>query len=222
MNGVHDPGELSAHALGLLDGPQARAVEQHLTECVACRQEWSELRETVAVLDSVPPETFLDGPPDNELVRRRTLHAIRREAGAGRTRRRLGLAVAAAVVAAALLGAGAFVGHQLTPPPTPVAASDARTLQGVRDGVSMSATLTPAPGWVRVAASVRGIPPGQRCTLLVLAADGSEHVAGSWLVGTPGPTPPAPVQGSAIVDPAQVVAVAVRNDAGRVFVTLPA
>ena len=117
MNGMHDPGELSAHALGLLGGAQARAVEQHLAGCAACRREWSELRETAAVLDSVPPEMFLDGPPGQRPGA--AAHAApdpvrdRRR----RNRRRFGLAVAAAVVAAALLGAGAYVGQQLDPQP---------------------------------------------------------------------------------------------------------
>ncbi len=219
--GMHDPGELSAHALGLLGGPQARAVEQHLAGCAACRREWSELRETVAVLEAVPPEMFLEGPPDNDLVLQRTLRQVRAETGARRNRRRFGLAVAAAVVAAALLGAGAFVGQQLAPAPTVVAApSGARTVEGSEGPVSMSATITPANGWVRVAASVRGIPPGERCSLIIVARDGSEHLAGSWVVGTPGPVPGAPVQGSTIIDPARVTAVTVRNDAGREFVTL--
>jgi anti-sigma factor RsiW len=222
VNGMHDPGELSAHALGLLGGAQARAVEQHLADCAACRREWSELRETAAVLDSVPPEMFLDGPPDNELLLQRTLRQIRSETGARRTRRRFGLAVAAAVVAAALLGAGAFVGQQLAPEPTVVAAPPAgtRTVEGSQGPVTMSATITPANGWVRLAAGVRGIPPGERCSLIIVGEDGSEHLAGSWVVGTPGPVPGAPVQGSAIIDPAQVAAVVVRNEAGREFISV--
>jgi hypothetical protein len=225
MSGMHDPGELSAHALGLLGGAQARAVEQHLAGCAACRREWSELRETAAVLDAVPPEMFLDGPPGNDLLLQRTLREIRSETGRQRNRRRLRLGVAAAVVAAALLGAGAFAGQQLAPQPTVIAAPTAppagtRTVEGTQGAVTMSATVTPANGWIRLAASVRGIPPGEPCELIVLAKDGSEHVAGSWVVGVPGPVPAAPVQGSTIIDPAQVSAVIVRNEAGREFITV--
>jgi RNA polymerase sigma-70 factor (ECF subfamily) len=217
---MHDPGELSAHALGLLGGAQARAVEQHLADCAACRREWSELRETAAVLDSVPPEMFLDGPPGNDLVRQRTLRQIRSETGRRRNRRRFGLAVAAAVVAAALLGAGAYVGQQLNPQPQQQVIAGSRTVQGTEGPVTMSATITPANGWVRLAASVRGIPPDEHCSLIIVAADGSEHLAGSWVVGTPGPVPGAPVQGSAIVEASQVAAVTVRNEAGREFITV--
>ena len=59
MNGLHDPGELSAHALGLLGGAQARAVEQHLTDCAACRREWSELRETARLLVSAEEDNLM-------------------------------------------------------------------------------------------------------------------------------------------------------------------
>ena len=233
MNGMHDPGELSAHALGLLGGAQARAVEQHLADCAACRREWSELRETAALLESVPPEMFLDGPPENDLLLQRTLRQIRTETGSRRSRRRFGLTVAAAVVAAALLGAGAFAGQQLPgagrgrgaaaraaprqPAPAPPAAGG-RTCRAPRS-VTMSTTVTQASGWVRVAASVRGIPPGELCSLYVIAQDGTEHLAGSWVVGVPGPTPGAPVQGSTIVAFDQVAGVRVSNEAGREFIT---
>ena len=56
--------------------------------------------------------------------------------------------------------------------------------------------------------------------IIVAAADGSEHLAGSWVVGAPRPSPGAPVQGSTIIDPPEVAAVTVRNDAGREFITL--
>ncbi len=233
MNGMHDPGELSAHALGLLTGAQARAVEQHLAGCAACRLEWSELREATTRLDAVPPEMFLDGPPENDLVLQRTLRQIRTETGSRRNRRRFGQVAAAAVVAAALLGAGAFVGQQLVPQPSVVAApapvpapppapvpEGALTAAGSQGPVTMSATITPANGWVRLAATVRGIPPGERCSLIVLAKDGSEHLAGSWLVGQPSPVPGAPLQGSTIIDPAEVAGVTVRNEAGREFITV--
>jgi hypothetical protein len=222
VNGVHEPGELSAHALGLLGGAEARAVEQHLAGCAACRREWSELRGTAAILDSVPPEMFFDGPPDNDLLLQRTLRQVRAETGARRRKRRFGIAAAAVVVTAALLGAGALVGEVLTPQTTVVAAPAAgRTVKGAEGPVTMSATITPAKGWVRLAATVRGIPPGERCSLIVVAKDGSEHVAGSWLVGVPGPAPGAPLQGSTIIEPDDVAAVTVRNDAGRSFITVP-
>ena len=228
MSAPHDPGDLGAHALGLLGPVEAYAMDQHLTGCPSCRAEWTQLRETAQVLQSVPPEMFRDGPPENDLLLRRTLRQIRRESAAGVARRRLGVALAAVTVGAALLGVGTAVGHSLAPPPVVIAeppppapvAPGTLSLHGTDGSVTMTATITPARGWVRVAATVNGIPSGEKCSLVVVAKDGTEHVAGSWLTTFPGPAPGAPpVQGSAIIDPAQVKAVAVRNDTGRTFVT---
>jgi anti-sigma factor RsiW len=86
--GAHNPEELGAHALGLLDPAQSRAVEEHLAGCPACRREWEELRGMVDLLDDVPPEAFLDGPPDADFMLQRTVRQIRAEAAARRGRRR--------------------------------------------------------------------------------------------------------------------------------------
>lgn len=241
MTSPHDPAELSAHAMGLLDGSEARAVEEHLAVCAACRREWAELRDTGELLGDLPPEMFLDGPPDGDLVLQRALWQIRGEARAGRARRMLGLAAAAVVAATALAGGGVALGR-LTASETVVAQPDAsppgaarpappappapdqpggRTVEGSVGAVAMSATITPAAGWVRVAATVSGIAAGQRCSIVVVAADGTEAVAGSWLVSPAAESGSAAVNGSAIVAPDDVAAIAVRNDVGETFISLP-
>ena len=121
-HGVHVPEELGAHALGLLDPTQSRAVEEHLAGCPACRREWEELRGMVDLLDDVPPEAFLDGPPDADLVLRRTVRQVRAEAAAQRRRRRLVLAGAAAVALGVVLAGGVLLGRETAPPPGVVAA----------------------------------------------------------------------------------------------------
>jgi hypothetical protein len=85
----------------------------------------------------------------------------------------------------------------------------------------MTVTLTPAAGWVRLRATVGGIPEGQRCRLLAVAKDGSRQQAGSWLVSAAGAVQGTTLDGSALVAPADVVAVEVANVAGDVFVTVP-
>jgi len=228
----HDLGELSAHALGLLDGAQARAVDAHLRSCAACRHEWAELRGTVAMLDEVPPEMYLDGTPGGDLVLRRTLRQVRAEKGARhRTQqtRRFGAAAAAAVVAVALLGGGAVVGRVIAPEQAQIAApapvpvtvpAGTLNLEGTNGPVAMAATVTPATGWVRLAATVRGIPAGRRCTLFVIGRDGSERPAGSWLVSPTGQVDGTTVNGSAIVAPEDVAAVAVRSEEGEEFIAV--
>ena len=220
----HDPEELGAHALGLLDAAQSRAVEEHLTVCPECRREWEELREMVDLLDDVPPEAFLDGPPDADLLLQRTLRQVRTESGARRHRRLLALVGAAAVGLGVVLAGGVVLGRATAPPvvaAAPAPAPGSVELAGGGDpGVTMSATLTPATGWVRVSATVGGVPPGERCYLVVVAKDGARQVAGSWLVPQTGWRAGLTLDGSAIVPMDQVAAVVVQNEAGHEFAVL--
>jgi anti-sigma factor RsiW len=292
-------GDLGAHALGLLTPLETDAVDRHLIGCAECRLELAELRETADVLDAVPPEMFLDGPPDTDLVLQRALRTIRAEAadledsatrttdlfvgdrgvaprgpvppgraevgpppgavplgqrpsGAGplgppsgavplgpasgavplgprrerreraRSRRPVALVAAAVVAGGLLLGTGGVIGgaiERATAPETEITATaDSRTLEGSDGDVTMRAVLTPASGWVRLSAEVRGIPAGERCTLVVTSRDGSETIAGSWLTSAAGGV----VDGSALVAPDDVVAVTVRNQRGDDFITLRA
>jgi anti-sigma factor RsiW len=223
MMGPHDPGELAAHALGLLDGPTAEAVQAHIAVCPECHREWIELRHTSGLLDEVPPEMFLDGPPDGDLPLQRALWQIRGETRSRRTRRRVVLAAAAAVTATALAGGSVAIGR-LTAPDTviagPVAPDGTSTVVQGSDGpVQLQAVLTPATGWVRVSATVRGIPAGERCAIVVVAKDGTQQIAASWLTGQD-PTG-APIDGSAVVAAEDVASIVVRNDEGREFISVP-
>ncbi|GAA1312809.1 anti-sigma factor family protein [Pseudonocardia xinjiangensis] len=224
----HDREELGAYVLGLLTPEQAHAVEEHLASCRECRHEWEELREMTDLLDEVPPEVFLDGPPDGDLVLQRTLRQIRSEVGSQRRRKRLSLVAASVVGMAVVLGGGVALGRTTAGPPTVIAApapaevpTDAQVLTGTGpDGVVMTAMLTPATGWVRVSATVQGIPAGERCRLVVVARDGSRQVAGSWLVPPTGWKEGVTLHGSAIIAPDQVASVMVENEAGRQFAHL--
>jgi anti-sigma factor RsiW len=222
--GAHDPEELGAHALGLLDAAQSRAVEEHLAGCPACRREWEELRGMVDLLDDVPPEAFLDGPPEADLMLQRTVRQVRAEAAAQRRRRRLLLAGAAAAAVAVFLGGGVLIGRETAPPPPAVVAAPGavQLTGGGAPGVSMTATLTPAAGWVRLTTSVKGIPAGERCYIVVVARDGSRQIAGSWLVSQGGWRDGITLDGSALVPLDQVAEVVIENEAGREFATAEA
>jgi anti-sigma factor RsiW len=223
MTGPHDPGELAAHALGLLDGPAADAVQDHLAGCPQCLREWTDLRATSGLLGDVPPEMFLDGPPDGDIALQRALWQIRGETRSRRTRRRLVLASAAVVTAAALAGGSVAIGRITAEPEVVVAGptvpdGTGMVVQGTDGPVALQAVLTPAKGWVRVSATVRGIPAGERCAIVVVAKDGTEQIAGSWVTGSDPAA--APIDGSAVVAPEDVAAIAVRNDAGREFISV--
>ena len=49
-----DSGQLAAHALGILDEAQAKAVERHAETCPSCARELARLRETAALLETMP------------------------------------------------------------------------------------------------------------------------------------------------------------------------
>ncbi|HEY0813366.1 MAG TPA: zf-HC2 domain-containing protein [Pseudonocardia sp.] len=214
----HDPVELGALALGLLSPEQARAVQRHLTGCAMCRREYEELTEMTGMLGELPPEAFLDGPPDGDLVLQRTLRQIRAETSAQRRRRLLSVVAAAAVVVAAIAGGGVAIGRASVPlVPPPGSAVGAVMLAGSGPGgATMRATLGPAASWVRLTASVAGIPAGERCRIMVVARDGSEEVAGSWVVS--GAPAGVTLEGSAAVALSDVAAVSVQNEDGKEFV----
>ncbi|MGR4879535.1 zf-HC2 domain-containing protein [Streptomyces sp. LARHCF249] len=229
--------QLGPYVLGVLDGTEVRRVEEHMSGCVQCREEVASLREMEAALGEVPEEAFLDGPPQGgDLLLQRTLRQIRAER-AGERRRRAGLAgLAAAASLAAVFWAGAQLGAGdsgavALPPPSPTASTAPPTaVPGTKvvsatdpvTGSRMTVQMTPAAQWVRVHAAVTGVPPGERCRLVVVAKDGTRTTAGGWVVGREnGEGKGASLDGSAAVDPADVKAVLVENEAGRTFVSVP-
>ncbi|MEV6950413.1 zf-HC2 domain-containing protein [Streptomyces sp. NPDC051183] len=240
MNGQrHEEELLGPYVLGVLDDADVHRVEEHVAGCVQCREEVTALREMEAALGEVPAEAFLDGPPQGgDLLLQRTLRQVRGEV-AGERRRRRGVAVlAAAASLAAVFWAGAQVGGgdggpvALPPQPSPtVSAQPSPPPAGTRVASAtdpgtrarMTVQVTPAAKWVRVHAAVTGVPPGERCRLVVVSKDGTRTIAGGWVVGGQenGESKGAALDGTAAVDPANVQAVLVENEAGRQFVSVP-
>ncbi|WP_328946715.1 zf-HC2 domain-containing protein [Streptomyces sp. NBC_00250] len=230
---------LGPYVLGVLDDADTRRLEAHVKDCGACRQEVSDLREMEAALGEVPQEAFLDGPPPGgDLLLQRTLRQMRGERTTTRNRRRglVGLAAAAALAGVfwagtAVSGTGAPVALPPSPTPTspvtpatPPPGTRVASATDVASGARMTVRVTPAARWVRVHAAVTGLPPGERCKLVVVGRDGTRTTAGSWVVGEApggGEGKGASLDGSAAVDPSNVRAVVVENEAGKSFVTVP-
>ncbi|MFD6876276.1 MULTISPECIES: anti-sigma factor family protein [unclassified Streptomyces] len=235
----HEEELLGPYVLGVLDEDDVRRVEEHLGTCSGCREEVTALRELESVLGEVPEEAFLDGPPQGgDLLLQRTLRQVRGERAAASRRRIAFVSVAAAASMAAVFWAGTRLGGDagpgvaLPPPPSPtVSAAPSPPVAGTRvasatdrgTGARMTVQVTPAPKWVRVHVAVTGLPPGERCRLVVVARDGTRTTAGGWVVGTAehGEGKGAALDGTAAVDPAQVKEVLVENEAGRTFVSVP-
>jgi anti-sigma factor RsiW len=120
----HDPDELSAYALGMLDAEQAALVEAHLRDCGSCRADLAELRVATDALDEVPIETFVHGPPDGDQALRRAIGQLRgRAAGRRLTGLRVALVVALVLLA---LAVGILVGRTTATAPVPTTGPTAR------------------------------------------------------------------------------------------------
>jgi anti-sigma factor RsiW len=221
---------LGAHLLGGLDPADTDEIEQHMATCAGCGPEAAELGRLRALLDEVPPEAFLDGPPDGDLVVERAIRQVRRERSGGQRNRWLLGAAAAAVVIAALVTAGVVIGRgtdtRVTAQPTtstitPAPPAGTKIMQATDPTTNARITvrIVPAAGWVRVHAAVAGVQAGQRCRVVVVAADGTREVAGSWLVSPTGEQQGTALDGAALVRPEDVRAVVVENFDGRQLVT---
>ncbi|MEV4598872.1 zf-HC2 domain-containing protein [Amycolatopsis sp. NPDC049253] len=233
MNTSHsDRFDLEAYVAGEAGTTDQQDVEQHLTTCAECREEVESLREMQEFLGALPPEALLDGPPDDaDLLLQRTLRQIRSESAGARGRGRILAASAAVVVAAAALGAGVLVGKSGdsgagTAVAAPPVSAPATVAPGTRfvtgesaSGARLNVAVTPAVGWVRLNASVTGIPAGQKCRLVVVGKDGSREIAGNWLVSDKAASDGVNLDGSALVDPANVGSVLVENTDGHQFVS---
>lgn len=225
--------DLAGYLVDTLTPEQRRAADDHLTGCEECRAEVESLREWTAALRAVPEPMLLEGPPDGgDLLLQRTLRQVRTES-TGRRRRHLGLVSAAAALAAiAAIGGGIYAGRSTAPPdqlaqPAP-ATTQPTTVPGTRTGTAVDPTtgaritvaVAPADGWVRVNAAVSGIPAGERCVLEVVGRDGYTVQAGSWLVSPAGEAAGTTLNGSALIDPADVRSVRVVNTTGKQFTSV--
>ncbi len=237
----HDRSFLGPYTLGVLDPDEARAVDQHLAGCADCRAELAELNEMRDILGEVPPEAFLDGPPDDgDLLLQRTLRQVRAESVVveeaplvveppperpGRTRRGF-LVAAGAILVAGALGGGVLIGQRTAdqvvaevPPDPPgtrvVQATDADT------GTAMQAKVIPKAGWVAVEANVKNLPVGAQCKLIVVDTAGRSFEAGSWLVSEKAAAEGSVVDGSALVPIDRVRSVDVITFQGQRMVSAP-
>ncbi|MCX4564559.1 zf-HC2 domain-containing protein [Streptomyces phaeochromogenes] len=238
MTRQHPQSELlGAYVLGILDAKEQSKLGEHTSECEGCQLELAGLQEMEAALGKVPPEAFIEGPPeDGSLLLQRTLRQVREEQSSTWRRRSLSVGLGAAASAAVLVVVGYLVGGAGGSSSSEVAGQpvvSAEPTAGVRvasatdagTGVRMAIRLTPAVGWVRVKAQVAGIPAGERCQLMVVSADGERQIAGTWVVA-PASSSEAEdkgtsLNGSAAVDPGQVKSVLVVNEEGKQYVSVP-
>ncbi|WP_372667153.1 anti-sigma factor family protein [Amycolatopsis kentuckyensis] len=233
MNSVDESHtQLGAYALGALDPGEAADFERrHLQTCAQCRFDLNELVALRESLDEVPPEAFLDGPPEGgDLLLQKTLRRVRDEeqAAPARSAGRRGLAlVAAAVLVVAALGGGILVGRQTSSTDTPNLAVPAPDVPGTKSvegrdpttGVQLAASVAPFQGWVKVNVAVRGVKAGEKCLLQVTTKEGQAVTAGSWQVSEKWESQGFSLDGSALVAPDDVKSVDIVTVDGRKLVS---
>jgi putative zinc finger protein len=227
----HDRSQLGAYALGALEPDEVREVDEHLATCAECRTEVAELEEMKYFLGEVPPEAFLDGPPDGgELLLQRTLREVRHtavepepvQAPAARKRSRTWLVAAAAVlVVAGALGGGVAIGRQTSSEPAdvPVAGSKHVNASDVATGTTMATTVEPRAGWSWIMVQIDGLKAGAECQMVVTDKSGKTWIAGSWVVSAKAAQEGSKFGGGVLVPLNQVQSVEIRTLQGEHVVT---
>jgi Putative zinc-finger len=186
---------LGVYVVGAI-GPADRAVvEAHLAWCVDCREELAGLAALPGRLGSVPAADVAGlamgepGPGDREAGDRpdAALRGLLDRAVALRRHLMWHRLTAAAAVIVVAAGGAVAVSRVMTPPSALSAASPvlawATTVHGsnLHTGAAATVRYAAQPWGLQVQAQVSGIPPGTRCELLVLGADGPV-TAGGWIV----------------------------------------
>lgn len=224
-DGAHDGLLLGAYALDLLDPDETHRAREHLAGCGSCRTEYEQLISARQTLGCIPSEWLVHGPPLGKAPLEAALRTIwaRKAAGWARSRRTVTLAASIAGLAGTF-SSGLAIGYQLQPTalPAPNPVASASSQPGIRQAtthgeISMSATVIPAVGWVRLRVIVTGIPAGEDCLLLVVRRDGSREIAGGWVASKRGETEALVLDGSAAVVSSEVKAILVENTAGKAF-----
>ncbi|MEV0802200.1 zf-HC2 domain-containing protein [Kribbella sp. NPDC050281] len=226
----HDRSQLGAYALGALEPDEVREVDEHLATCAECRTEVAELEEMKYFLGEVPPEAFLDGPPEGgELLLQRTLREVRQtavepapvQAPPARKRSRTWLLAAAAVlVVAGALGGGVAIGRQTAEPAeVPVAGSKHVNSSDVATGTTMATTVEPRAGWSWVMVQINGLKAGAECQMVVTDTSGKTWIAGSWVVSAKAAQEGSKFGGGVLVPLNEVRSVEIRTLEGEHVVT---
>jgi hypothetical protein len=184
---AHCRSELGVYVLGAI-GPAERAwVDEHLADCLRCREELAALAGLPGLLRRVPPDLALraltdapadapSGPGVDRLISRVTV--IRR-------RRRLTAAAAALVIGiAAAAGLHALQGRPAGTTAAVIQWTDTDTGASATTGARATVRYATERWGTELEVRVAGVPAGTRCQLRVVGAQGRAVTAGGWVIRT--------------------------------------
>jgi anti-sigma factor RsiW len=204
------------YVLGML-GPAERAdFEAHLARCPACRA----VVATMAPLPGLMRHVHSNDPSGAGEVGDRVTDqegsATERRYHPSRGRGRIVVLIAAALTAAAGVGAGvvATEGNQRVPAGGPselVTGSEAAT------GVSATATLTAEPTGTLLQMRLHGLPPGVTCRLVVTTRNDPPQTAAAWRSAY---SSDITVQGTSSAAPYDITGIAVVTTHGQVLLSM--
>ncbi|MFN8110257.1 MAG: zf-HC2 domain-containing protein [Thermoleophilia bacterium] len=203
-----DHPDLGVYVVGALPPADRAAFEAHMAHCAACRDELANLAGLPGLLGRVSVEEIEDvAAPPRQHGAERLLAAL----AARRRRRRRTIVVALAC--ACVAGLAGFVGVRTL---GGGGAEGVRTVSAVNTalGVRGVATLTPSSAGTEVRMGLRGVVPGSRCHLTVVARDGRREPVGAWRASYEGDATVTTVTSVPLAD---IATLEVATDAGRVL-----
>lgn len=165
------------------------------------------------LMEELPPEAGLDGPPpDMDHLLQRTLGTVRDERQQAVRRRGRITALSSTLMVAGVLAGGVWMGQGMGVGGT----GAGQLLQGTSSaGAHMAVRVTDTEGGLRLVATVDGVQDGEACWLVVHTKDGRTFTAGSWRAHAGEVT----LAGSAMVRADDVAGVSVVNHDRRPLVT---
>jgi hypothetical protein len=216
--------DVGAYSMGLLDGRDRLAFEDHLAGCPACAAELAELSPMAALLRGIEPVGATGGEPAgpklSELVRHRVTHERRRR------RWQIALGAAAAVV---LIGGGIGAGIAVAPhggPPALVLTGQVHSATDPGTGAVAAVGLV-AKGWgTQITLDLSKVRGPVECQMVAVSRTGERRVVMGWLVPAPGdgvPGHPAHLvlQGGTSISRSDLARVNVDVVNGRTLVSIP-
>jgi hypothetical protein len=166
------------------------------------------------LMEELPPEAALNGPPQNaDHLLRRALGTVREERHQAVRRRGRITALTSTFVVAGVLAGGVWMGQGMGV--GEIGAID-EILQGTSStGAHLAVKVTDTEGGLRLVATVDGMQDGEACWLVVHTKDGRKFTAGSWRAHDGEVT----LAGSAMVRAGDVAEVSVVNHDHQPLVT---